>query len=196
MSYVIPVATAFCIIPVLLTAMFSVIILSTTPSVGDLMAMHNGCLPWFTSNFATSVQRLQKQVIACFACLLLAPQLCLTPKQCMEQVSEVTDITKKAVYSSLGHSSIPVQYLSPPIPDSPSFTCVSSPAPAALHTAEIRGGLTSVCISTVWHMTVFSCCRHSYASVVSPPSPRLCESGAVPYSDTPTALCGSVSGKH
>ena len=46
-----------------------------------------------------------------------------TPKQGMEQVSEVTEVSnhflgschikKKAFYSSLGHSSIPVQYSSP-----------------------------------------------------------------------------------
>ena len=39
-------------------------------------------------------------------------------------------------------------------------------------------------------------CRHSYASVVSPPSPCLCESGTAHYSEAPTALCGSVSCKH
>ena len=30
----------------------------------------------------------------------------------------------------------------------------------------------------------------------SPPSPRLRESGAAPYTDAPAALCGSVSGEH
>jgi len=40
------------------------------------------------------------------------------------------------------------------------------------------------------------CCIHRYASVVSPPSPCLCESGGDPYSVAPTALCSSVSGEH
>lgn len=37
--------------------------------------------------------------------------------------------------------------------------------------------------------------RDRYASEV-PPSPQLSESGAAPYSDAPTALCGSVPGEH
>jgi len=42
---------------------------------------------------------------------------------------------KMAFYSSLGHSTIP---------DSPSFAYVSSPAPVALHGAEVGGALTSI----------------------------------------------------
>jgi len=34
-------------------------------------------------------------------------------------------------------------------------------------------------------------CRHSYASVASPLSPHLRESGAAQYFEAPTALCGS-----
>jgi len=51
---------------------------------------------------------------------------------------------------------------------------VSSLAPAALHGEEVGGALSSVCASTARHTTVLSSLQgHSYASVVSPPSPRV-----------------------
>jgi len=50
----------------------------------------------------------------------------------------------------------PFKYSSPPTPDCPSFTYVSSPAPAALCGAEIEGALTSVHVSTAQRTTVLS----------------------------------------
>ena len=39
----------------------------------------------------------------------------------------------------------------------------------------------------------FTLCSTEHDRYVLPPSQHLCESGIAPYSDTPTALCGSIS---
>ena len=62
------------------------------------------------------------------------------------------------------------------------------PAPVLLLSEELS--LPFVSSITAQHMTVPLHCRHSYASLVTPPPPSLRESGAAPYSDAPTALCG------
>ena len=107
-----------------------------------------------------------------------------------------------SVYQEFQIIALPLTYVtiqegrksSPLIPDSPSFTYVSSPTPAALHGTEVEGVLTSVHVSTARHTTVLSS-LHTYV-VMLLWSSCLRESGAAPYSDTPTALCGSVSGEH
>ena len=73
-----------------------------------------------------------------------------------------------------------------------SFAYVSSLEPEALFTVQrVWRALSFVCISQHGSWQFFLHCRHTYASEVSPPSPRLSESGIPhldPYSDAPTTL--------
>ena len=153
------------------------------------------------------------------------------PKQGIEQVSEATKyfleschIKKKALYSSLGHSSIPVQYSSPvfqsSIPVQYSCPVFLSSIPVQYSSPVLQSSIpvqyscpvflsrrpfvrlreqSSTCSSSWCRIQEelslpfvlaqhsarqFSLhCRHSHASVVSHPTPRLRESGAAPYSD-------------
>jgi len=57
---------------------------------------------------------------------------------------------------------------------------------------EVEGALTCVRVSTARCTTVLLS-LHSYASVASPPSPRLRESGAAPYSDAHCAVVSQAS---
>jgi len=101
------------------------------------------------------------------------------------------NIKKKAFYSSLGHSSTSSLVVQSTDSRQP-FVCLCEQF--SNFTVQKSEELSIPFVLAHHGAREFSLrCRHSYASVISPPSPHLRESGADPYSDAPKALCSSAS---